>query len=140
MGFNTQDHTSDGAEIIKKTFSPEFRNRLDAIIPFNSLDIGVIKTVVDKFLVELQAQLDEKKVQLEVSEQARDWIADKGYDKTMGARPMQRLIQEKIKKPLAEEILFGQFSSRGGVVYVDQEGDELSLKFKESIKDKDKVS
>ena len=140
MGFNTQDHTSDGTEIIKKTFSPEFRNRLDAIIPFNPLDIDVIKTVVDKFLVELQAQLDEKKVQLEVSEQARDWIADKGYDKTMGARPMQRLIQEKIKKPLAEEILFGQFSSRGGVVYVNQEEDGLSLKFKESIKDKDKVS
>ena len=140
MGFNTQDHTSDGTEIIKKTFSPEFRNRLDAIIPFNPLDIDVIKTVVDKFLVELQAQLDEKKVQLEVSEQARDWIADKGYDKTMGARPMQRLIQEKIKKPLAEEILFGQFSSKGGVVYVNQEEDGLSLKFKESIKDKDKVS
>ena len=140
MGFNSQDHTSDGAEIIKKIFSPEFRNRLDAIIPFNPLDINVIKTVVDKFLVELQVQLDEKKVQLEVSEQARDWIADKGYDKTMGARPMQRLIQEKIKKPLAEEILFGQFSSRGGIVYVDQEEDGLSLKFKESIKDKDKVS
>ena len=140
MGFNTQDHTSDGAEIIKKTFSPEFRNRLDAIIPFNPLDIDVIKTVVDKFLVELQAQLDEKKVQLEVSEKARDWIADKGYDKTMGARPMQRLIQDKIKKPLAEEILFGQFSSKGGVVYVNQEEDGLSLKFKESIKDKDKVS
>ena len=139
MGFNVQDHTSDGAEIIKKTFSPEFRNRLDAIIPFNPLSIEVIKTVVDKFLVELQAQLDEKKVQLEVSEKARDWIADKGYDKTMGARPMQRLIQENIKKPLAEEILFGQFSSKGGVVYVDQEEDRLSLKFKELIKDKDKV-
>ena len=140
MGFNAQDHTSDGVEIIKKTFSPEFRNRLDAMISFNPLSIEVIKTVVDKFLVELQAQLDEKKVQLEVSEKARDWIADKGYDKTMGARPMQRLIQENIKKPLAEEILFGQFSSKGGVVYVDQEEDGLSLKFKESIKDKDKVS
>ena len=140
MGFNDQDHTSDGAEIIKKTFSPEFRNRLDAIIPFNPLSIEVIKTVVDKFLVELQAQLDEKKVQLEVSEKARDWIADKGYDKTMGARPMQRLIQENIKKPLAEELLFGQFSSKGGVVYVDQKEDGLSLKFKESIKDKNKVS
>ena len=140
MGFNDQDHTSDGAEIIKKTFSPEFRNRLDAIIPFNPLSTEVIKTVVDKFLVELQAQLDEKKVQLEVSEKARDWIADKGYDKTMGARPMQRLIQENIKKPLAEELLFGQFSSKGGVVYVDQKEDGLSLKFKESIKDKDKVS
>ena len=139
MGFNAQDHTSDGAEIIKKTFSPEFRNRLDAMISFNPLSIEVIKTVVDKFLVELQAQLDEKKVQLEVSEKARDWIADKGYDKTMGARPMQRLIQENIKKPLAEEILFGQFSSKGGVVYVDQEEDRLSLKFKELIKDKDKV-
>ena len=140
MGFNDQDHTSDGAEIIKKTFSPEFRNRLDAIIPFNPLSIEVIKTVVDKFLVELQAQLDEKKVQLEVSEKARDWIADKGYDKTMGARPMQRLIQENIKKPLAEELLFGQFSSKGGVVYVDQKEDGLSLKLKEAIKDKDKVS
>ena len=140
MGFNVQDHASDGAEIIKKTFSPEFRNRLDAIIPFNPLSIEVIKTVVDKFLVELQVQLDEKKVQLEVSEKARDWIADKGYDKTMGARPMQRLIQENIKKPLAEELLFGQFSSKGGVVYVDQKEDGLSLKFKESIKDKDKVS
>ena len=140
MGFNAQDHTSDGVEIIKKTFSPEFRNRLDAMISFNPLSIEVIKTVVDKFLVELQAQLDEKKVQLEVSEKARDWIADKGYDKTMGARPMQRLIQENIKKPLAEELLFGQFSSKGGVVYVDQEEDGLSLKFKESIKDKDKVS
>jgi ATP-dependent Clp protease ATP-binding subunit ClpA len=139
MGFNAQDHTSDGAEIIKKTFSPEFRNRLDAMITFNPLSIEVIKTVVDKFLVELQAQLDEKKVQLEVSEKARDWIADKGYDKTMGARPMQRLIQENIKKPLAEEILFGQFSSKGGVVYVDQKEDRLSLKFKELVKDKDKV-
>jgi len=140
MGFNDQDHTSDGAEIIKKTFSPEFRNRLDAMITFNPLSIEVIKTVVDKFLVELQAQLDKKKVQLEVSEKARDWIADKGYDKTMGARPMQRLIQENIKKPLAEELLFGQFSSKGGVVYVDQKEDGLSLKFKEAIKDKDKVS
>ena len=139
MGFNAQDHTSDGVEIIKKTFSPEFRNRLDAMISFNPLSIEVIKTVVDKFLVELQAQLDEKKVQLEVSEKARDWIADKGYDKTMGARPMQRLIQENIKKPLAEEILFGQFSSKGGVVYVDQEEDRLSLKFKELVEDKDKV-
>ena len=136
MGFNSQDHTSDGKEIIKKTFSPEFRNRLDAMIPFNPLSIEVIKTVVDKFLVEVQAQLDEKKVQLEVSDEARDWIADKGYDKTMGARPMERLIQEKIKKPLAEEILFGKFSAKGGIVYVEQEGEELSLEFKESIKDK----
>lgn len=140
MGFNAQDHTKDGLEIIKKTFSPEFRNRLDAMITFNPLSIDVIKTVVDKFLVELQAQLDDKKVQLEVSDKARNWIADKGYDKTMGARPMQRLIQETIKKPLAEEILFGKFSSQGGIVYVDQKGDELVLKLKDLTRKRDKVS
>jgi len=139
MGFNTQDHTRDGAEVIKKTFSPEFRNRLDAIIPFNSLSLEIIKIVVDKFLVELQAQLDEKKVQIEVSETARNWLAEKGYDRTMGARPMQRLIQETIKKPLAEEILFGKFSSKGGVVNVDQEGDGLVLNLKGSVKKKGKV-
>ena len=131
---------SDGKEIIKKTFSPEFRNRLDAMISFNPLSIDVIKTVVDKFLVEVQAQLDDKKVQLEVSEKAIDWIADKGYDKTMGARPMQRLIQEKIKKPLAEEILFGKFSSKGGVVYVDEENDEITLRLEVSVKNKNTVS
>ena len=140
MGFNTQDHTSDGIEIIKKTFSPEFRNRLDAIIPFNSLSIEVIKTVVDKFLVELQAQLDDKKVQLEVSEKARDWIADKGYDKTMGARPMERLIQEKIKKPLAEEILFGKLSSKGGIIYVEEIDGELVLRLEGAFQKEDTVS
>ena len=140
MGFNAQDHTSDGKEIIKKTFSPEFRNRIDAMISFNPLSIDVIKTVVDKFLVEVQAQLDDKKVQLEVSDKAIDWIADKGYDKTMGARPMQRLIQEKIKKPLAEEILFGKFSSKGGIVYVDEENDEITLRLEEFVKNKNKVS
>ena len=140
MGFNAQDHTSDGKEIIKKTFSPEFRNRIDAMISFNPLSIDVIKTVVDKFLVEVQAQLDDKKVQLEVSDKAIDWIADKGYDKTMGARPMQRLIQEKIKKPLAEEILFGKFSSKGGIVYVDEENDEITLRLEELVKNKNTVS
>ena len=140
MGFNTQDHTRDGAEVIKKTFSPEFRNRLDAIIPFNSLSLEIIKIVVDKFLVELQAQLDEKKVQIEVSEEARNWLAEKGYDRTMGARPMQRLIQETIKKPLAEEILFGKFSSNGGIVNVDQEGDGLVLNLKGPVKKRGRVT
>ena len=140
MGFNAQDHTSDGKEIIKKTFSPEFRNRIDAMITFNPLSIDVIKTVVDKFLVEVQAKLEDKKVQLEVSDKAIDWIADKGYDKTMGARPMQRLIQEKIKKPLAEEILFGKFSSKGGIVYVDEENDEITLRLEELVKNKNTVS
>jgi len=77
---------------------------------------------------------------LEVSDKARNWIADKGYDKTMGARPMQRLIQETIKKPLAEEILFGKFSSKGGIVYVDEENDELTMELKDSVKSKDRVS
>ena len=108
MGFKSQDHASDGAERIKQIFSPEFRNRLDAIIQFNPLPTEVIKTVVDKFLVELQAQLDEKKVQIEVSEKARDWLVENGYDKNIGARPMQRLIQEAIKTQLAEEILYLQ--------------------------------
>ena len=139
MGFQTQDHTKDGLEIIKKTFSPEFRNRLDSIISFNPLDIKVIKTIVDKFLVELQAQLDEKKVQLEVSDEAREWIARKGYDKTMGARPMQRLIQDSIKTVLAEEILFGKLSKSGGIAYVSLEKGKIEVKFKENTKKREKV-
>ena len=101
MGFQSQDHSSDATEMIKKTFSPEFRNRLDGIIQFNPLPTEVIRTVVDKFLVELQVQLDVQKVQLEVSEDARDWLLENGYDKNMGARPMQRLIQDEIKQKLA---------------------------------------
>ena len=92
--------------MIKKTFSPEFRNRLDGIIQFNPLPTEVIRTVVDKFLVELQVQLDVQKVQLEVSEDVRDWLLENGYDKNMGARPMQRLIQDTIKTVLAEDTLW----------------------------------
>jgi ATP-dependent Clp protease ATP-binding subunit ClpA len=99
-------------------FTPEFRNRLDAIIQFQPLGLEIIKTVVDKFLTELQAQLDAKKVQLEVDEDAREWLAREGYDPKMGARPMQRLIQEKIKRALAEEVLFGPLSKNGGIVHV----------------------
>jgi len=127
IGFTTQDHTTDAMEVIKKMFTPEFRNRLDAIIQFKSLSGDVIHTVVDKFLTQLQQQLDEKKVQLEVDEDAKDWLAEHGYDEKMGARPMARLIQEKIKKPLAEEVLFGSLTS-GGVARVSvSEGDELSI-------------
>lgn len=126
IGFTHQDHSSDGAEAIKKAFSPEFRNRLDGIIQFGSLDRTVIKTVVDKFLTQLQAQLDDKKVQLEVDEDARDWLADRGYDKQMGARPMARLIQEKIKKPLAEEVLFGDLAD-GGTAHISVSDGELVL-------------
>ena len=124
IGFVEQDHSTDAMEVIKRMFAPEFRNRLDAIMQFNALPIEVIKTVVDKFLVELQTQLDGKKVQLEVDDAARDWIAREGYDEQMGARPMQRLIQEKIKRQLADDILFGELS-RGGVVRVTVQDDDL---------------
>ena len=113
--------------MIKKTFTPEFRNRLDAIVQFGSLPKEVIKTVVDKFLVEIQVQLDEKNVHLDVSEEAREWLATNGYDEKMGARPMQRLIQDRIKKELAEDILFGKLSRNGGTVLVNVEDEDLVL-------------
>jgi ATP-dependent Clp protease ATP-binding subunit ClpA len=118
MGFTQQDHSHDNTEIMKKAFSPEFRNRLDAVIQFAPLPTSVVDSVVDKFLVELQAQLDDKKVLLEVDEDARLWLAERGYDRLMGARPMQRLIQEELKKPLAEKILFGELAENGGTVRV----------------------
>ena len=119
IGFTHQDHSTDGMEAIKKMFTPEFRNRLDAIVQFASLTLNTIKTVVDKFLMELQTQLDDKHVTLEISDEAREWLAIHGYDVKMGARPMARLIQDKLKKPLAEEILFGTLSNGGGTVEVD---------------------
>ncbi|OUS13077.1 ATP-dependent Clp protease ATP-binding subunit ClpA [Gammaproteobacteria bacterium 53_120_T64] len=127
MGFTNQDHRSDGMESIKKMFAPEFRNRLDAIIQFKSLGTDVIGTVVDKFLVELQAQLDDKSVGLEVDEDARQWLAEQGYDEDMGARPMARLIQEKLKKPLAEAVLFGDLASAGGTVKVSLVDGEIAI-------------
>jgi ATP-dependent Clp protease ATP-binding subunit ClpA len=130
VGFTTQDHTGDAMESIKQMFSPEFRNRLDAIIQFNSLDKRTIFNVVDKFLIELEAQLDEKKVTVEVTEEAREWLAIHGYDKIMGARPMSRLIQEKVKRALAEELLFGQLE-HGGHVVVSLEKDEIKVEIKE---------
>ena len=129
IGFTQQDHRSDGMEAIKKSFTPEFRNRLDAIVQFSPLQLEVIKTVVDKFLVELQAQLDEKQVQIEVDEEARNWLAEQGYDDKMGARPMARVISEKIKKPLAEQLLFGALSEGGGIVNVSLEEDEIKLSY-----------
>ena len=139
MGFQSQDHSSDATEMIKKTFSPEFRNRLDGIIQFNPLPTEVIKTVVDKFLVELQVQLDAQKVQLDVSEEVREWLLENGYDKNMGARPMQRLIQDSIKTVLAEEILFGKLSKAGGIAYVELKNGEISIAFKENSKRKEKI-
>ena len=139
MGFQSQDHSSDATEMIKKTFSPEFRNRLDGIIQFNPLPTEVIKTVVDKFLVELQVQLDAQKVQLDVSEEVREWLLENGYDKNMGARPMQRLIQDSIKTVLAEEILFGKLSKAGGTAYVELKNGQISIEFKDNAKQKEKI-
>ena len=139
MGFQSQDHSSDATEMIKKTFSPEFRNRLDGIIQFNPLPTEVIRTVVDKFLVELQVQLDAQKVQLEVSDEVRDWLLENGYDKNMGARPMQRLIQDTIKTVLAEEILFGKLSKSGGIASVILEEGKIKVNLTENTKKKEKV-
>lgn len=124
VGFTPQDHSTDAMATIKQTFSPEFRNRLDAIIQFSALDKRTIVNVVDKFLIELEAQLDDKKVTIEVTEAARAWLAEHGYDKIMGARPMARLIQDKVKRPLAEELLFGRLE-HGGHVIIELEGDDI---------------
>jgi len=115
IGFTQQDHSSDGMTVIKKSFSPEFRNRLDTIIQFASLDIDSIKRVVDKLVVELEAKLGNNNVTLELDDEAREWIAERGYDPKMGARPMARVIQEQIKRPLAEELLFGSLAEGGHV-------------------------
>jgi len=125
IGFAQQDHRTDGMEAIKKMFTPEFRNRLDGIVQFGELTLDVIQTVVDKFLVQLQSQLDSKKVFLDVDDDARRWLAENGYDAKMGARPMDRLLQEKIKKPLAEAVLFGSLSEKGGTAYVRVQDGEL---------------
>jgi ATP-dependent Clp protease ATP-binding subunit ClpA len=130
IGFARQDNSTDALADIKKTFTPEFRNRLDTIVQFGSLPPNVIATVVDKFLVKLQNQLDEKKVFLSVDDEARKWLAVNGYDAKMGARPMDRLIQDKIKKPLAEEVLFGTLSQRGGNVFVSIKDGELNIEIK----------
>jgi ATP-dependent Clp protease ATP-binding subunit ClpA len=124
IGFTKQDHSSDGMEMIKKMFTPEFRNRLDAIIQFSGLTPEHIAKVVDKFVFELEGQLQDKSVNLIVEPEARVWLAEHGYDPQMGARPMARLIQDEIKKPLAEELLFGKLSA-GGVVKVDVSEDKL---------------
>jgi len=118
IGFTSQDHSSDGMEAINRMFTPEFRNRLDSIVQFQPLGEDVILTVVDKFLTELQCQLDEKRVTLDVDVDARLWLVEKGYDIHMGARPMERTIQEYIKKPLAELVLFGSLAQSGGTALV----------------------
>jgi ATP-dependent Clp protease ATP-binding subunit ClpA len=128
IGFTQQDHSTDGMAIIKKSFSPEFRNRLDAIIQFKPLDALSIARVVDKLVVELESKLSSSDVTLELDDVARDWIAERGYDPKMGARPMARVIQEHIKRPLAEELLFGSLEGGGHVRITVGEDDKLELK------------
>ena len=126
MGFTEQKHELDGAEELKKIFTPEFRNRLDAIVQFGSLDASTLSHVVDKFLVELETQLDARKVAINVDDAARKWLAEKGYDPRMGARPMARVIQDHLKKPLANALLFGELS-HGGSVKVSVVDGELDI-------------
>ena len=134
IGFAQQDHSTDGMEVIRKQFTPEFRNRLDGIIQFSPLNKNTIMFVVDKFLVELQAQLDDKKVHLHINEDARKWLSENGYDEKMGARPMSRLIQEKLKKPLAEKILFGDLESGGEVeICLNDAGDGVDIHILEEV-------
>ena len=137
IGFTEQDHSTDGMEILKKAFTPEFRNRLDSIIQFGALSHETIRTVVDKFLVNLQVQLDEKNVLLHLEDSAVDWFVAHGYSESMGARPMARLIQEKLKKALAEDILFGELSEEGGDVYITA-GDDIEIEIKGKKKQSDR--
>ncbi len=130
IGFTQQNHVGDSMEAIKRTFTPEFRNRLDGVIEFGPLDRRTIGHVVDKFIIELESQLQEKNVSLEVTPEAREWLGEHGFDPAMGARPMARIIKEHVKKPLAEELLFGCLAS-GGFVRVGTKGDELSFDIRE---------
>ena len=131
IGFQQQDHSGDSMAAIKRLFTPEFRNRLDAIIQFKPLGTETIRHVVDKFVSQLEAQLMERNVTLELSDEARDWLAERGYDATMGARPMARVVSEHIKKPLAEELLFGRLAKGGGRVRIEVEDGELKLNVEE---------
>jgi ATP-dependent Clp protease ATP-binding subunit ClpA len=129
IGFTQQDHSSDAMEAIKRLFTPEFRNRIDAVVQFNPLDPAVITKVVDKFIFELEAQLQEQNVTIEVDAAARIWLAEHGYDPKMGARPMSRTIQQYIKKPIADELLFGDLA-HGGHLIIRLEGGELKFGIK----------
>ncbi|HLU13388.1 MAG TPA: AAA family ATPase, partial [Arenimonas sp.] len=124
MGFLEQNHATDAMEVIRRAFSPEFRNRLDAVVQFRPLEPEHILRVVDKFLIELEAQLHEKQVVLSATPEARQWLAQHGFDAQMGARPMARLIQDRIKRPLADELLFGKLAE-GGKVTVDVRDGQL---------------
>ncbi len=127
IGFSETDHSTDVMSVIERTFTPEFRNRLDTIIQFEPLDERTIANVVDKFIIELETQLEQKRVSLEVDDEARAWLARNGYDRVMGARPMARVIQEHVKKPLADELLFGRLTKGGKVRVTVDKDDQLEL-------------
>jgi ATP-dependent Clp protease ATP-binding subunit ClpA len=130
IGFNRTKREGDDEEAINRMFSPEFRNRLDAIIPFGALPPSVISQVVEKFVFQLEAQLGDRNITIELTPEANAWLADRGYDDKFGARPLARVIQEHIKKPLAEEILFGALKDGGTVRVVVKEKDgERGLDF-----------
>ncbi len=131
IGFGREVRTGDDEDAIKRTFTPEFRNRLDATIAFANLTPEVVHRVVDKFVMQLEAQLADRNVTIELSDAARDWLAERGYDRLYGARPLARVIQEHIKKPLAEELLFGKLA-KGGAVKVTLEGDKLAFDIAEA--------
>ena len=135
IGFERERRVGEDMEAVERTFTPEFRNRLDAIIPFAPLSPEVIQRVVDKFVMQLEAQLEDRGVSIVLSDGARDWLGRKGYDPLYGARPLGRVIQEHLKKPLAEELLFGRLS-KGGMVRVDLDGDTLSFTYPETPKSK----
>jgi ATP-dependent Clp protease ATP-binding subunit ClpA len=137
IGFTNQDHASDGVIAINKVFSPEFRNRLDSIIQFSSLDEYSISRVIDKLIIELELKLEKRHVNIDISTKARSWIAENGYDAKMGARPLARLIQEHINKPLADELLFGKLMN-GGSVHVELAGDKSGLKLSFKVRRKSK--
>jgi len=134
IGFSEQDNEGDSLAVIKQLFSPEFRNRLDAIVQFKHLESDSIMKIVDKFLTEVEGQLAEKNITLDVSQEAKVWFGEKGYDRKMGARPMARLIQKHLKQPLAEELLFGRLSENSGSVSVSVEKGRLKLVVGETVK------
>ena len=134
IGFERDEREGDDTEAINRLFTPEFRNRLDAIIGFDHLSLEIVSQIVDKFIIQLEQQLADRRVTIELSDGARDWLAVKGYDRLYGARPLARVIQEYIKKPLANELLFGRLA-KGGLVRVTTKGDELDLDYPNAPKD-----
>lgn len=139
VGFRNLSETKGNAKgVIERTFTPEFRNRLDAWVPFKALDIDIIKLIVDKFINELNGQLAEKRVLVKLTDEAREWLAKNGFDARYGARPMSRLIHDRIKQPLASEILFGKLAD-GGSVLVNADDDGLHLDFSQVTKEPEKV-